>query len=229
MSDIESDVESVAESEIDDVIEQPDAEAEIIDENDGTENNVEDEDAENDEENDDDEDEDADAENDDDEENDGSIASSVTNANMIMGNNEESDDDESDEESGDEDDNYLQKFDASMQNDIIAEYHPEMLMHNNDEIEIMSRITRDKQGRIIDALHKTLPFITKYETARILGERAKQINAGAQPLIAVDTNIIDGYLIAKMEYDAKAIPFIVKRPMPNGGCEYWKFADLEIL
>ena len=211
MSDIESDVESVAESEIDDVIEQPDAEAEIIDENDGTENNVEDEDAEN------------------DEENDGSIASSVTNANMIMGNNEESDDDESDEESGDEDDNYLQKFDASMQNDIIAEYHPEMLMHNNDEIEIMSRITRDKQGRIIDALHKTLPFITKYETARILGERAKQINAGAQPLIAVDTNIIDGYLIAKMEYDAKAIPFIVKRPMPNGGCEYWKFADLEIL
>ena len=215
MSDIESDVESVAESEIDDVVEQPDAEAEIIDENDGTENNVEDEDA--------------DAENDDDEENDGSIASSVTNANMIMGNNEESDDDESDEESGDEDDNYLQKFDASMQNDIIAEYHPEMLMHNNDEIEIMSRITRDKQGRIIDALHKTLPFITKYETARILGERAKQINAGAQPLIAVDTNIIDGYLIAKMEYDAKAIPFIVKRPMPNGGCEYWKFADLEIL
>lgn len=167
MSDIESDVESVAESEIDDVVDQPDAEAEIIDENDGTENNVEDEDAEND------DDEDEDAENDDDEENDGSIASSVTNANMIMGNNEESDDDESDEESGDEDDNYLQKFDASMQNDIIAEYHPEMLMHNNDEIEIMSRITRDKQGRIIDALHKTLPFITKYETARILGETCK--------------------------------------------------------
>jgi len=25
------------------------------------------------------------------------------------------------------------------------------------------------------------------------------------------------------------LPFIVKRPMPNGGCEYWKLQDLEIL
>jgi hypothetical protein len=31
------------------------------------------------------------------------------------------------------------------------------------------------------------------------------------------------------EFEAKAIPFIVQRPLPNGGVEMWKFADLEIL
>ena len=28
------------------------------------------------------------------------------------------------------------------------------------------------------------------------------------------------------EYKQKLIPFIVKRPLPNGCCEYWKFEDL---
>jgi hypothetical protein len=30
-----------------------------------------------------------------------------------------------------------------------------------------------------------------------------------------------------MELREKAIPFIVERPLPNGGCEYWRIADLE--
>jgi hypothetical protein len=36
-------------------------------------------------------------------------------------------------------------------------------------------------------------------------------------------------LIALKEYEEKKIPFIIKRPLPNGGCEFWRFADLEIL
>jgi hypothetical protein len=31
------------------------------------------------------------------------------------------------------------------------------------------------------------------------------------------------------ELEEKKMPFIIKRPMPNGGCEYWKLSDLEIL
>jgi DNA-directed RNA polymerase I, II, and III subunit RPABC2 len=62
-----------------------------------------------------------------------------------------------------------------------------------------------------------------------LGERAKQINSGAKPFTIVDDNIIDGYLIALKELEEKKMPFIIKRPMPNGGCEYWKLSDLEIL
>jgi len=74
-----------------------------------------------------------------------------------------------------------------------------------------------------------LPFITKYEKTRILGERATQINAGAKPLIEISSDIIDGYLIALKEFDEKKIPFILKRPLPNGGVEYWKLEDLEII
>ena len=45
----------------------------------------------------------------------------------------------------------------------------------------------------------------------------------------VDDNIIDGFVIAKMELDEKKLPFIIRRPMPNGSSEYWKLSDLEII
>ena len=140
--------------------------------------------------------------------------------------NHEEDDEEYDD---DDDDDYLQKFQQLNKKDLIASYHPELITHNNDEVETLTRITRNEQGIIIDPLHRTLPFITKYERARILGERAKQINKGAKPMIEVGPDIIDGYLIALREFDEKKIPFILKRPMPNGGCEYWKFKDLEVI
>ncbi len=104
-----------------------------------------------------------------------------------------------------------------------------MLQHNHYEIEALTQIIRNEQGIIIDPLHKTLPFITKYEKARILGERAKQLNMGAKPLIEIGSEVIDGYLIACKKFTEKKIPFIIKRPMPNGGCEYWKFKDFEII
>jgi DNA-directed RNA polymerase I, II, and III subunit RPABC2 len=137
------------------------------------------------------------------------------------------DDDEEDDD--DEDVNYLQKFDEVTQQTIISDFHPELQFHNYHEIDIMSRVVRNEKGQIIDPLHKTLPFITRYEKARILGERAKQINSGGKPLVEVDASVIDGYLIAVKEFDEKKIPFILKRPLPNGGCEYWKFIDLEII
>ena len=136
-----------------------------------------------------------------------------------------SDDDESDSD----DENHLQKFDESVQNRIIEDYHPELKSHNYEEIKNLSKVVRNEQGEIIDPLHKTLPFITKYEKARIIGERTKQINAGAEPMIDIEPSVIDGYLIAVKEFEEKKTPFIVKRPLPNGGCEYWQLSDLEIL
>lgn len=134
-----------------------------------------------------------------------------------------------DEDEEDDDEFYLQKFDETTQQKIIADFHPELQSHNYDEIDILSRVVRDENGNIIDPLHKTIPFITRYEKARILGERAKQINAGAKPFVDLEPNVIDGYVIALKEFEAKKIPFIVKRPMPNGGVEYWRFEDLEVL
>jgi DNA-directed RNA polymerase I, II, and III subunit RPABC2 len=139
---------------------------------------------------------------------------------------DDDDEDDDDEENGEA---YLQKLDSALQQQIISDFHPELKSHNNNEIDILCRVVRDENGVIIDPLHKTIPFITRYEKARILGERAKQLNSGAKPLVDIEPSIIDGYLIALKEYEQKRIPFIIKRPIPNGGIEYWRFEDLEML
>ena len=126
-----------------------------------------------------------------------------------------------------DDDENLQKFDYEFNNDFIKKYHKESLYLNNTEIEILTQVTRDEDGIIIDNKHKTVPILTKYERAKILGQRAKQINNGHKPFINVENNIIDSYLIAELELKAKKIPFIIKRPIIGGDSEYWKLKDLE--
>jgi DNA-directed RNA polymerase I, II, and III subunit RPABC2 len=122
---------------------------------------------------------------------------------------------------------YLQKFDKEINDNYLVNFHPESALHNYDEILAMSNVVRDKNGIIIDDLHKTIPYITKYEKARILGQRAKQINSGATVFVKVPEKVIDGYLIAELELQEKRIPFIIRRPLPNGGSEYWSIKDLE--
>ncbi len=121
----------------------------------------------------------------------------------------------------------LRKFEGEINKDYLITFHPEIQTHNYDEIATLSTIVRNQEGQIVDNFHKTLPFVTKFERARIIGVRAKQINSGASVMIEVPEHVIDGYTIAQMEYEQKKIPFIVKRPLPNGAVEYWKFADLE--
>ena len=139
----------------------------------------------------------------------------------------EMDDNDEDDDDDDDGEMYLQKFDRSVNNNYIVDYHPESVLQNYDEIVSMTKVIRDKNDIIIDDLHKTIPYLTKYERARILGQRAKQINAGSPPFIKVPENVIDGYLIAEMELKEKRIPFIIRRPLPNGGSEYWSIKDLE--
>ena len=140
--------------------------------------------------------------------------------------NEDNDDDEDDD---DDDDDILQKFDNETKKLYIAAHHPECLSFNHEENETLSRVVRDENGRIVDPYHKTLPFLTKYEKTRILGIRTKQLNEGAKPYIDVNPTIIDGYIIAQLELEHKRLPFIIRRPIPNGGSELWKLQDLEII
>ena len=141
------------------------------------------------------------------------------------------DDDEDEDDDGDEPDNaeYFQKLKSSVRDSFVATYHPESFSHNYDEIQTLSRVVRNSAGVIVDDLHKTIPIMTKYEKTRILGQRAKQLNEGAQPFIKIDSTVIDGYLIAMKELEQKKTPFIIRRPLPNGGSEYWRIQDLEIL
>lgn len=134
------------------------------------------------------------------------------------------DDDEDDDETGEL---YLKKFDKDVNDNYLLNFHPECALHNYDEVLALSKVIRDKHGIIVDDLHKTIPFITKYERARVLGQRAKQINSGASIFVKVPEDVLDGYLIAELELIEKRIPFIIRRPLPNGGSEYWSIKDLE--
>jgi DNA-directed RNA polymerases I, II, and III subunit RPABC2 len=140
-----------------------------------------------------------------------------------------SSDDESESDSDFDDEDYLKKLDTDLRENFIINNHPESLIHNYQEIITLSKIKRAKNGTIIDPFHKTSPFLTKYEKTKILGQRAKQINNGSSPFIKHNSNIMDGYLIAQEELKQKKIPFIIRRPIPNGGSEYWKLEDLEII
>ena len=135
----------------------------------------------------------------------------------------------SDDSEEEEDDDYLQKFDEDIRTNFINKHHPEVSVHNYEEVKKLATVVRDGNGTIIDQLHRTIPIMTKYESTRILGQRAKQIETGAQPLVEVPDDIIDSYIIAENELKAKKIPFIIRRPIPNGGFEYWYSYDLELL
>jgi DNA-directed RNA polymerase I, II, and III subunit RPABC2 len=147
----------------------------------------------------------------------------------MAGTHDEDDAEEEEEDEENDNTNYLQKFNNEVNRNYILETHPECAIHNQTEIQMLSTIVRNDKNIIIDDLHRTLPFLTKFEKARILGQRAKQINSGSKPFIPRESysDVIDGYKIAEMELKQKLIPFIIRRPLTNGSSEYWKVSDLE--
>jgi DNA-directed RNA polymerase I, II, and III subunit RPABC2 len=84
-------------------------------------------------------------------------------------------------------------------------------------------------GQKTDANHRTYPFLTNFEKTKIIGLRANQISKGSVPFIAVPKHITDVRDIARLELEQKRLPFIVKRPLPNGTFEYWRLSDLLLL
>ncbi len=84
-------------------------------------------------------------------------------------------------------------------------------------------------GEKADSNHRTYPFLTNFEKTKIIGLRANQISKGSVPFISVPKHITDVRDIARLELEQKRLPFIIKRPLPNGDFEYWRLADLLIL
>jgi DNA-directed RNA polymerase subunit K/omega len=143
------------------------------------------------------------------------------------------DDDTYDDDDAEEESRY-RKINQDFRRNYITETHPETNTHTEDEIHALAKVVRDKIGIIVDPLHRTVPILTKYEKTRILGIRTKQLNNGAEPFISSKLNItsekiIDGYPIALKELEEKKLPFIIRRPLPGGGVEYWYLQDLEVL
>lgn len=83
-------------------------------------------------------------------------------------------------------------------------------------------------GEIADQNHRTYPFMTHYEKTKIIGLRANQISKGSVPFVSVPKHITDVRDIARLELEQKRLPFIIKRPLPDGTFEYWRISDLLI-
>ena len=96
-------------------------------------------------------------------------------------------------------------------------------MSSNYSSEILS--DKDIKKLLSEQKKISMPFLTKYEKARLLGIRIKQLTSGSLPLIDTTgfTNFID---IAEEELKQKKTPLIIKRRMPNNKYEYWRISDL---
>jgi len=153
--------------------------------------------------------------------------SEINSTNNDLENENESSDDDYDDDDDDEDELYL--FDDEYKNDQINNNHTLLKVNNMHEIKALCMILRDINNKIVDDHHKTIPLLTKYEKAKILGVRANQINNGCKSFIETTDSDIDGYLIAEQELYQKKNPFIIKRPLPSGINEYWYVNDLEFI
>jgi DNA-directed RNA polymerase I, II, and III subunit RPABC2 len=80
-----------------------------------------------------------------------------------------------------------------------------------------------------DKHHTTYPFLSNYEKTKLLSLRTSQIEKGAHPYVAVPEGVTSSYEIAQLELKEKKLPYILKRPLPNGTYEYWRLTDLVIL
>ncbi len=124
---------------------------------------------------------------------------------------------------------YKQKFTSNIRKDYIEKIHPEEVHITFDEMNKLSIVKRDENGRITDPLHRTYPILSKYEKTKIIGIRVSQLNKGATPYIKLNTKVLDNSLIAEKELLEKRLPFIIRRPIPNGHFEYWNINDLELI
>lgn len=78
----------------------------------------------------------------------------------------------------------------------------------------------------LDTFHRTYPFLTNYERTKCISFRASQISNGAKPYMVIPAGVTDSYEIAKLELENKRLPFIIKRPIPDGSFEVWRLSDL---
>jgi len=107
------------------------------------------------------------------------------------------------------------------------------LNNNSNRIDVLENEVKLEDFRTTydnmkDKKRRTIPFLTKYEKARIIGKRAMQISKGSIPLIDIG-NLDNPIDIARKELFERKIPYIIRRPLPDGTYEDWRVDELRIL
>jgi len=113
--------------------------------------------------------------------------------------------------------------------EVLYKYHPETIVDYADTVIPGVPLQVAPPDGATDTKHESPPFLTVYERTKILGTRTNQLAEGARPFVTVPEYITNPLDIAKLELEQRRLPFIVKRPMPDGTFEYWRLSDLMII
>jgi len=142
-------------------------------------------------------------------------------------------------DAGEEELSHQQKSDAADQIRQIR-LHPEIWIPYKEQVQAQLNIVAPIADVVIevaspgmlrdlsrvDPAHTTYPFLTQYETTKCISFRASQLAHGANPYVLVPEGMTDSYEIARAELEEKKLPYIIKRPLPDGQYEVWKLEDL---
>jgi DNA-directed RNA polymerase I, II, and III subunit RPABC2 len=116
---------------------------------------------------------------------------------------------------------------------ILYKHHPEAVLDYKETVfqKLPLKSAPPFTEEDLDKNHRSQPFLTQYEKTRILGFRTNQLAQGARPLLlnGVPEHVKTTLEIARLELEQRRLPFVVKRPMPDGSFEYWRLSDLLIL
>lgn len=112
----------------------------------------------------------------------------------------------------------------------LYKHHPECILDYIESVaaKLPVRTVPVNDAAPVDPHHRTQPFLTLFEKTKILGFRTNQLAQGARPFVDVPAYVTSTLEIAKMELDQRRLPFIVKRPLPDGSFEYWRLSDMAV-
>ena len=93
-----------------------------------------------------------------------------------------------------------------------------------DYNKIMANLDKEKISK---------PIMTKYEFDQVVSLRANQLALGANAYVDISDLKIKSNMelrkIALKELTDGRLPYIIKRPLPNGKYEYYRIRDLDLV
>lgn len=112
----------------------------------------------------------------------------------------------------------------------LSTHHPECRVDYVEEVLQKLPLSSYPPDQNLDYKHKSVMYLTCFEKTKILGFRANQLAQGSKPFIhPLPEFMTDVLEIAALELEQKRLPYILKRPMPNGTFEYIRLSDLLII
>ncbi len=111
--------------------------------------------------------------------------------------------------------------------------HSSEMYTKDEELAIIPEEAKT-QGRIREANHRSVPFLTKFERSALIGERAEQLEHRRierhKGSLRIFLDFVDPSWtpieIATREIDERKLPILIRRRMPNGREELWNLQDL---